>query len=215
MHSNFYSKMYINTMKMKPIGRPREFDRDEAVHRAMELFWKQGYEGTTLADLQKAMGGITPPSFYAAFGSKEALFREAVELYKQIEGAPIAKALAGGPTARASIEAFLRAAAEKFCQPGRPRGCMMLLSGVNCLPANKGVEDFMREQRSVRAKMIRKRLRQGVTDGDLSKKADLNALASFYTGVADVLALRARDGASRKALASIIHYAMAPWKNGA
>src|SRR6185369_1639575 len=116
-------------MKMKRTGRPREFDRDEALHRAMKLFWEQGYEGTTLADLQEAMGDITPPSFYAAFGSKETLFREAVELYKQSQGAPIAKALAGGPTARDSIEAFLRAAAEKFCQPGNPRGCMMLLSG--------------------------------------------------------------------------------------
>lgn len=198
-------------MNTKPTGRPREFDRDEALRRAMELFWKQGYEGTTLADLQKVMGGITPPSFYAAFGSKETLFRETVELYKKIHGAPIAKALSEGPTARASVEAFLRAAAERFCKAGTPRGCMMLLSGMNCLPANKGIEDFMRDQRFVREKILRKRLRQGITDGDLSKKADLNALVSFYSGVADALALRAKDGASRKVLASIVDYAMAGW----
>ena len=198
-------------MKMKRIGRPREFDRDEALRRAMELFWEQGYEGTSLADLQKAMGDITPPSFYAAFGSKETLFREAIELYKRIHGAPIAKALADGPTARASVEAFLRAAAEKFCRPGSPRGCMMLLSAINCVPANKGIEDFVREERSVREKIVRKRLRRGVAEGDMSRKADVNALASFYTGVADALALRAKDGASRKVLASIVDYAMAAW----
>ncbi|HEY6182645.1 MAG TPA: TetR/AcrR family transcriptional regulator, partial [Terriglobales bacterium] len=111
--------------KTKKLGRPREFDRAEALRRAMELFWELGYEGTTLSDLQKTMGSITPPSFYAAFGSKEKLFREAIELYKESHGAPFVKALADGPTARASIEAFLRVATEKFCQPGNPRGCMM------------------------------------------------------------------------------------------
>jgi AcrR family transcriptional regulator len=200
-------------MKTKRIGRPREFDRDEALRKAMELFWEQGYEATSLADLQKVMGGITPPSFYAAFGSKETLFREAIELYKKTHGAPIAKALAEGPTARASIEAFLRVATEKFCLPGSPRGCMMLFSGINCLPANKGIEAFMREERSVREKVIRKRLRRGVAEGDLSKKTDVNALVSFYTGVADALALRAKDGASRKVLAGIVDYAMAAWDN--
>src|SRR5688572_25410961 len=83
-------------------GRPRSFDREEALRRAMEIFWALGYEGATLTDLQEAMGGITAPSFYAAFGSKESLFREAVELYKKTQGAPIAKALAEGPTARSS-----------------------------------------------------------------------------------------------------------------
>ena len=194
-------------------GRPREFDRDEALQRAMQLFWAQGYEGTTLADLQNAMGGITAPSFYAAFGSKEELFREAVELYKKTQGAPVVKALFEGSTARASVEASLRAAARSVCQPGSPRGCMMVLSGLNCMPANKGIEDFMREQRSLRETMFRKRLRQGIVEGDLSKKADVNALASFYTGMADALALRARDGASCKALAKIVDYAMAAWDN--
>jgi AcrR family transcriptional regulator len=84
---------------MSRIGRPREFDRDEALKKAVELFWAQGYEGTTLADLQKAMGGITAPSFYAAFGSKEALFKEAVELYHRTQGAPVVKALTETPTA--------------------------------------------------------------------------------------------------------------------
>jgi len=198
-------------MKTKHIGRPREFDRDEALRKAMELFWEQGYEGTSLADLQKVMGDITPPSFYAAFGSKEALFREAIELYKQTHGAPIAKVLSEGSTARASIEAFLRTAANKFRQPGSPRGCMMLLSGINCSPANKGIENFMREERSLREKVLRKRLRRGVAEGDRSKKADVEALVSFYTGVADALALRARDGASRKVLTGIVDYAMAAW----
>src|SRR5215510_13954006 len=125
---------------MSRTGRPREFDRGEALQRAMELFWAQGYEGTTLADLQKAMGGITAPSFYAAFGSKEALFKEAVELHIQTEGMRAVKALEEGPTARASIEAMLNVAAEVSSQPGKPHGCLIVLGAVNCSPANLGVQ---------------------------------------------------------------------------
>jgi AcrR family transcriptional regulator len=196
---------------MSRTGRPREFDRDEALQRAMELFWAQGYEGTTLPDLQKAMGGITPPSFYAAFGSKERLFREAVELYKKTQGAPIVKALLEGSTARASLEAMLRAAAESVCGQSNPRGCLMVLGGINCAPANKGIEDFLREQRAIREKVIRQRLRQGIADGDLPSSTDVNGLVAFYTSIVDGMAIRARDGASRKTLSAIVDCAMAAW----
>lgn len=196
---------------MSRTGRPREFDRDKALQRAMEIFWAQGYEGTTLADLQKAMGGITAPSFYAAFGSKEELFREAVELYKKTQGAPIGKALAEGLTARASVEAMLRASAEHVCGQSNPRGCMMVLAGINCAAANKGVEDFLREQRALREKGLRQRLRRGIADGDLPASTDVNPLVSFYTSILDGMAMRARDGAPRKALGDIVKFAMAAW----
>jgi AcrR family transcriptional regulator len=196
---------------MSRTGRPREFDRQEALQRAMELFWAQGYEGTTLADLQKAMGGITAPSFYAAFGSKEALFREAVELYHKTQGAPLVKALREAPRARASIEGLLSAVAQSFCQPGKPRGCLVVLGAINCMPANKNVEEFMRDQRSLRETVIRQRLRRGVAEGDVPAGADVDALASFYTSIVDGMSIRARDGASRKTLRAIVDYAMAAW----
>jgi AcrR family transcriptional regulator len=198
---------------MSRTGRPRQFDRKQALQRALELFWAHGYEGTTLSDLQKAMGGITAPSFYAAFGSKEDLFREAVELYKETQGAPILKALMEGPTARASLEAMLRAAAENVCRQGNPRGCLMVLGGINCAAANKGVEDFLREQRANREKIIRRRLRQGIADGDVPASTDVNGLVAFYTSIVDGLAIRAKDGATRKALGDIVTYAMAAWDN--
>jgi len=192
-------------------GRPREFDRDEALQRAMELFWAQGYEGTTLADLQKAMGGITAPSFYAAFGSKEALFKEVVELYKTTQGAPVVEALTTGPTARASIESMLRAAAASVCQPGNPSGCLMVLGAISCMPANKHIEDFMRKQRAIREKLMRGRLRRGSAEGDLPSAIDINRLVTFYTSIIDGMGIRARDGASRKTLGAVVDYAMAAW----
>ena len=196
---------------MNRTGRPREFDRDEALQRAMDLFWAQGYEGTTLADLQKAMGGITAPSFYAAFGSKEALFKEAVELYHKTQGVPSLKALTEGPTARASVEGLLRAVAGSFSQSGKPRGCLVVLGAINCMPANKSVQDFMGEQRALREKFIRQRLRRGIAEGDVPSGTDINTLASFYTSVVDGMAIRARDGTSRKTLKSIADCAMAAW----
>jgi len=196
---------------MARTGRPREFDRDEALKRAMELFWERGYEGATLADLQKVMGGITPPSFYAAFGSKEKLFREAVGLYNRIEGTPMVTALTAGSTARASIENWLRAAAESFCRTDKPRGCLVVMGAMNCMPGNKNIERFMCDQRVNREKFIRQRLRRGIAEGDLPKDTDVSSLVSFYSTLVDGLALRSRDGASRKTLLSIVERAMAAW----
>lgn len=192
-------------------GRPRSFDREEALRRAMEVFWALGYEGATLTGLQEAMGGITAPSFYAAFGSKEDLFREAVELYSKTLGVPMMKALAEEPTARASLEALLQAAVEAFCRPGKPRGCLLVLGAINSMPANKSVRDHLRGLRARRQKVIQERLQRGVAEGELPSSLDLGALASFYTTVVDGLAIQARDGASRKTLTFAVRCAMAAW----
>ena len=192
-------------------GRPRSFDREEALRRAMRVFWARGYQGATLAELQKAMGGLTAPSVYAAFGSKESLFREAVELYSRTLGVPMVKALAEEPSARASMEALLRAAVQAFCKPGAPRGCMLVLAAINSTPANKGVQDYLRGLRARRQQVIRQRLRRGVAEGELPAGLNLGALASFYTTVVDGLAIQARDGASRKALEFAVRCAMAAW----
>jgi AcrR family transcriptional regulator len=192
-------------------GRPRSFDREEALGRAMQVFWALGYEGATLTDLQKAMGGLTAPSLYAAFGSKEELFREAVELYSKTLGAPMMKALREKPTARGAIEALLEAAVESFCKPGAPRGCLLVLGAINSIPANKSVQDHLRSLRARRQKVIRQRLQRGVAEGELPSGLDLGALACFYTTVVDGLAIQARDGASRRALKFTVRCAMAAW----
>src|SRR5687767_8617357 len=117
---------------MTSSGRPRSFDREQALRSAMEVFWARGYDGTTLQDLQAAMGGIAPPSFYAAFGSKEDLFMEAVDLYRRVVGARSIQALEGPPTARASIEAMLRETVNAFSGRGAPRGCLLVTGAITC-----------------------------------------------------------------------------------
>lgn len=197
---------------MASLGRPRSFDRQDALLRAMRVFWAAGYEGATLTGLQKAMGGISAPSFYAAFGSKEKLFREAVELYSRTLGAPMLKALAAGTTARASIGALLDAAVESFTKPGAPRGCLLVLGAINSMPANKSVRDYLCGLRARRRKAIRQRLQRAVEEGELPPGLDPGALASFYTTVVDGLAIQARDGASRKILQFAARCAMASWE---
>lgn len=192
-------------------GRPRSFDRETALRRAMEVFWTLGYDGATLTDLLEAMGGITAPSLYAAFGSKQELFQEAVELHSRTLGLPMMKALAERPTARASLEALLQAAVEAFCKPGAPRGCLLVLGAINSKPANKSVQDHLRGLRARRHRVIRQRLQRGVAEGELPSGLDLGALASFYTTVVDGLAIQARDGTSRKALNFAVRCAIAAW----
>ncbi len=197
--------------KKTPPGRPRSFDRDEALRAAMLLFWERGYEGVTLTDLQTAMGGITPPSFYAAFGSKEQLFREAVELYCATIGTRPVDALARGATARDGVGAMLRESARAFCGADTPRGCLIVMGAVNCTQASKEVEEHLLGLRRQVPDLIRKRLERGVAEGDVPAGTDLAAIASFYTTVLHGLAVRAHDGASRKALLAAVDGAMAAW----
>ncbi len=101
-------------------GRPRAFDRDGALRKAMEVFWEHGYEAASISDLTAAMG-INSPSLYAAFGCKEQLFREAVALYNETLGATAAAELRERPTAREAIAAVLRHHAVVFCDADNPR----------------------------------------------------------------------------------------------
>jgi AcrR family transcriptional regulator len=192
-------------------GRPRAFDRDEALRAAMKVFWEKGYEGASLEELQSAMGAISPPSFYAAFGSKERLFFEAVELYVETVGSRPIQALESASTARAGIEAMLREAIDIYCDPNTPNGCLVILSAINSAPANKSVQDHMRAYRNRTPGLIRKRLERGVVEGDVPKGADLEPLVSLYASLVHGLPMRARDGASRDELLAAVAGAMAAW----
>src|SRR5260370_8706577 len=125
------------------------------------------------------MGGLTATSLYAAFGYKEAIFCEVVLLYHQTQGIPMVKALTAGATARASIEGLLRVAATTFCQPDTPRGCLLVLGAMNCMPENQGVQDYLRKLRLLRQKMIRQRLNPAIPECDVPRGTDLTAMPAF------------------------------------
>jgi AcrR family transcriptional regulator len=188
-------------------GRPRGFDRDAALRRAMEAFWEHGYEGTSIADLTAALG-VRPPSLYAAFGNKEELFRAAVALYQEVEGGPALAALRDAPTALAGIEAMLRRNVRDYTDPAKPRGCMIVLAATTYTPSTEGIRDFLAERRRGLLAAVRDRLATGAVAGDVPAGAGVGALADYVASVQFGMSVRARDGATAAELTAVVEQAM-------
>jgi len=200
---------------IKPRGRPRSFDRDQALQQAMQVFWHKGYEGTTMADLTEAIG-VKAPSLYAAFGDKNALFREAVEFYSRTVSAGPLRELHAGRGIRQDLYEMLRASvrmnAGKPSASGLPagKGCMVVVSAINCAPENAEHSDALSQRRQQRRNEIRARLLQAQRDGEIRADVDITALGDFYTGFLNGMALGARDGMSSARLAATVAPAMLP-----
>lgn len=190
-------------------GRPREFNRAEALDRAMRLFWSKTYEGTSLADLTGAMG-ITPSSFYAAFGSKEALFREAVAYYEDA-GSEIWRALEETPVAREAIGRFLLETAAAFTAPGDPPGCLIVLGAQHGMDDTDPAHRELRARRRANLDQLAARLERAVTEGDLPPGFPAREAATFYLSVQTGMSVLARDGADRDTLEAIARDAMLGW----
>jgi AcrR family transcriptional regulator len=195
---------------MSERGRPRTFDRDVALRRAMEVFWANGYEASSLSALTAAMG-INSPSLYAAFGSKEALFKEAVELYLATDGGGVWETLDDAASIREIIEQFLRASAESFTQRGRPRGCLVILGALLSNDANATIHHDLQQRRSEKIEALEDRLEQAIEAQELPPTTDCRALAAFLATVQQGMAVRARDGASRESLLNVSQAVMACW----
>ncbi|MDX3808324.1 TetR/AcrR family transcriptional regulator [Bosea thiooxidans] len=191
-------------------GRPRRFDRQAALDRAMEIFWERGYQAASMADLTEAMS-INSPSLYAAFGSKEELYREAIAHFAATESDAILSPLREAKTARAAIEGYLLASAATFTRPGRPPGCMVVMSAVNAVGVGDETNRVLREMRAGSIDMIEDRLQRAVAAGELPAAFDPHAVASYYVTVQQGMSIQARDGASRPVLEMIARAAMAAW----
>lgn len=188
-------------------GRPRAFDTEVVLRRAMEVFWEHGYEGTSIADLTAAMG-INAPSLYSAFGCKEELFRRAVALYERQEGIVPPP---GAASARDAVAGLLRAAAIAYTEPGKPHGCLIVLGATTYTPRTEGIRDHLAERRRASAADLRAGLEKAVADGELPAALDTAALAGYLVTVLIGMSTRARDGAGRAELLAVADAAMLAW----
>lgn len=193
------------------MARPRVFDVDKAIHTAMDLFWRNGYERTSLAELTSAMG-ITPPSFYFAFGNKERLFKRVVDHYGATRLSQ-AHAAIDEPTARDVAEKMLYKFADLYTDddPSLPRGCLV----VNCALPSADDEGTVRTElglaRERRRERLRDRFQHAKDTGDLPPDADPDALARYLMVVGWGLAFAAQSGATRSDLYRTVQIALAAW----
>jgi AcrR family transcriptional regulator len=198
-----------STQVRSKLGRPREFDADRALDRALAVFWRNGYEGASLPALTKAMG-INRPSLYAAFGNKQALFRKAVERYERGPASYARKALKK-PTAREVVEALLEGVVALLTNPRNPGGCLMVQGALACGENATGVRQELASLRAAGVAAIRRRFQRAIDEGDLPARTDASALARFVATVTHGLAVQAASGASRKELLRVKDMFLRMW----
>jgi AcrR family transcriptional regulator len=190
-------------------GRPREFDADQALDRALEVFWRKGYEGTSISELTEAMG-INRPSLYAAFGNKEELFRKALDRYAQGPAAYTYDALEE-PTARAVAERLLGGAADALTDPGNPHGCLGVQGALACGDAAASIKDELCARQARWQAALQRRFERARREGDLTGSASCADLAQYVATVVQGMAVQAASGATRQQLRKVADLALHAW----
>jgi AcrR family transcriptional regulator len=184
---------------MACVGRPRTFDRDEALRKAMHVFWEKGYEGTTMANLIEAIG-MKAPSVYAAFGNKDSLFKEAVSLYTGIvENGPL-KSLKEETDIMQALKQLFAETIKLYTCKQNPTSCLIMTAAINCAPEHHDHVETLKHLRSHYKAAFKIRFDQALTEQQLKSDANPDALAEFYATLIQGLAIRARDGATKAEL---------------
>jgi AcrR family transcriptional regulator len=191
------------------VGRPRNFDADKALDKALRVFWRRGYEGASLPELTKAMG-INRPSMYATFGNKEELFKKAVDRYCEEPTARLAECLAA-PTVREVAERLIRGTAQRLASPKNPRGCLILQGALACGKESESVRRDLVARRVEQERVIRERFLQAAASGELRKEIDPDNLARYVSTVMQGLAVQAASGATGEELLGIAEIALRGW----
>jgi AcrR family transcriptional regulator len=191
------------------MGRPREFNVDQALDKALNVFWRNGYEGTSIADLTDAMG-INPPSLYAAFGNKEKLFRKALDRYVQQRTSYWNEAVEK-PTARGMVEHLLRESANFLTEECNPPGCMLVRNAIQCSAAEESIERELASRRATGEVMLRERLATAKDKGELPADLDPEDYARYIMTVLEGMSVRSASGSSREELHKITDMALRTW----
>lgn len=192
-----------------PRGRPREFDTEKALDAALLLFWRRGYEGTSLSALTKAMG-INVPSLYAAFGNKENLFRKVLDRYLERPASYLPNALKE-PTARRAAETLLKGAINMVMNPRHPDGCLLVQGALASGPDAESVRRELSRHRAGAEDAVRERFKQAVKEGDLPRRTNSGRLAGYVVTVVWGLSVQAAGGYSRAQLKEVAEMAMEAW----
>lgn len=198
---------------MAQMGRPRTFDRDVAITQALHLFWEHGYDATSLSQLKaKIGGGITAPSFYAAFGSKQALFSEAVERYLDTHGQVTQSLFDTTLAPRDAIERTLRCSAKMQCEPGHPKGCLVSLGFLNaCTEESKAISQPLADARSLNRAAIVACIERAIASSELPATVSSAVLATVFDSFMLGMSVLARDGTSVETLDAAITQVMSAW----
>lgn len=196
-------------------GRPRCFDREKALLQALDVFWRRGYEPSSITELCKAME-INAPSLYAAFGSKAQLFLEAVHFYEQEYWTAPSQKFMTESCLYTAVDTFFKESARILTSPTSPCGCMVVLAAINISDDAKDVIAAISELRLATKNMFADRLARGIKDGQLPSDTDLIALAGVFNTILEGLSIQARDGLSSAELERIASYAvrlLPEWEN--
>lgn len=188
------------------MGRPREFDAELALDQAMEVFWRHGYEGATIAELTEAMG-INPPSLYACFGNKEGLLKAALDRYTKLRSVWMDEVVAA-PTAREVAERMLMGIAQKQTDPANPPGCLLVQGGVACGTGSENVPFELAARRAENEDQLRDRFVRAKAEGDLKPTSDPAALARYVSAVSVGMGVMASSGSDREALRQVAEVAV-------
>jgi AcrR family transcriptional regulator len=190
-------------------GRPREFDPEQALSAALEVFWRRGYDGASLAELTEAMG-ITKPSLYACFGNKEALFRQALDLYERDKLCYIKSALEAD-TAKQVAERLLRGSLTIQCGGQDPKGCLGVISTVGATTHAECIRDEVMARRASSDKALLARFERAQAEGDLPPGVEPQALACYLSTVIQGMAVQASAGVPADRLAQLVETTLAMW----
>jgi AcrR family transcriptional regulator len=193
----------------KTAGRPREFDLDQALDAAIEVFWRRGFEGASLTDLTAAME-LSRPSVYAAFGNKETLFRKALARYAETRTAAMSAALQA-PHAKDAVERFLREFVASATDPATPPGCLTVQGGVAPDASGPAIHAALAKVRQDGHAALTLRLQQAIDEQDLPSDCDPADLALYVTTLTQGIAVQAASGTTRPQLARIVDRALAAW----
>lgn len=194
--------------KLATRGRPREFCPEQALGAALRVFWTKGYEGASLSDLTEGMG-ITRPSLYAAFGNKESLFRQALDLYERDKLAYIGEAMTE-PTARAVAEYMLHGSIET-ATGGVTRGCMGVISSVACQSVEPSIRDDVNERAEKAKRLIVERMQRAIDEGEFAGPTDAEAITRYLLAVMQGISVQAQSGATRAELLQVADATLAVW----